>query len=118
MTTIEQTRRERIDQMTSQAWSGTTGLFGGFFAALGAGLRGLGEARVGGELYTPSAQAASGAMSEIFSRALTDNSNVAMDWLSYAAQLRDPAERRYCTRKALQIDPESEVVRAEARRLR
>ena len=57
-------------------------------------------------------------MSELFTRAICESSNSAMDWLYYAAQLTDAAERRYCMRRALQIDPESEPVRRELRRLR
>lgn len=117
MTTIEQSRREQIDQVAARAWSGTAGLFGGLFAALGAGLRGLGELRAG-VTAAPAARASGGQISEVFSRALCDDSNSAMDWLYYAAQLSDPEERSYCARKARQIDPTSEIVRAELRRLR
>jgi hypothetical protein len=115
MTTIEQIQQERMELLAARS-RGAAGRFGGFFAALGAGLRGLGEQRAG--VAARAEEQASGAMSELFARAVSEGSNSAMDWLYYAAQLRDPGERRYCATRALQIDPESPLVRAELRRLR
>lgn len=109
MATIERTRRERTET--------AAGLFGGFVAAIGAGLRGLGELRVGAAVVAQP-EIVSGATSELFARAVSEGSNRALDWLCYAAQLGDAAERRYCVARALQIDPKDPTVRAEARRLR
>jgi hypothetical protein len=114
MTTIEQTQRERTEMA---AWAGAAGLFGGLFTALAAGLRGLGQLRVGADVIARP-QIVSGVTSEIFARAVSEGSNSAMDWLYYAAQLEAGDERRYCIGKALQIDPSAPVVQAEARRLR
>ncbi|GAB4440789.1 MAG: hypothetical protein OHK0015_37240 [Chloroflexi bacterium OHK40] len=113
MTTFKQTQQEQIDQLTVRAWVWTSGMVGTLLSTLGLGLRGLAGARAA----VPSANATV-ACSEIFARALHQDSNRAMDWLYYAAQISDCAERRYCTDRALQIDPHSPIVRAEARRLR
>lgn len=114
MTTFQQSRQERIDQMAMA--QGGTGFFGGFRAAIGDGLRTLGGFRAGATTF-PEARAASGEMSEIFARVVCENPNSAMDWLYYAAQLRSHEERRYCIARALQIDPLDEIVLAEVRRL-
>jgi hypothetical protein len=103
MASIEQTRRE--------AMGGTVG----FFGALGAALRGLGAQRIGSMADAPSRVRAE--QSEVFARACGENSNSAMDWLYYAAQLRDD-ERRHCVRRAIELAYGDEVVMAEVRRLR
>lgn len=115
MTTFQQTRQERIDQAAAQAM-GTAGIFGGFFATIGAALRDLAELRAGATSF-PHAQAAGGTTSEIFARAMSERTNSAMDWLYYAAQLHDEGERRFCIERALQVDPACPIVRAEIRRL-
>lgn len=114
MAISQQTQQERID-LTATTVGG--GFFGSLFGALGGGLRGLGRARAtsGATAATP---APSGQMSELFARAICENSNSAIEWLYYAAQLSNPHERRYCAYRALQIDPTSELVRQELRRLR
>lgn len=112
MAITQQTQGERIDM----AAQGAGGILEGLFNALGSGLRGLGRLRAGVDAHRI-APPATAEMSELFARAVCENSNSAMDWLYYAAQLTSPAERRYCVGRALQIDPESEVVRRELRRM-
>jgi hypothetical protein len=114
MTISQQTQQERID-LTATAVGG--GFFGSLLGALGAGLQGLGRARVTA-IPTTAAPEPSSKMSELFARAICENSNSALDWLYYAAQLSSPDERRYCAYRALQIDPTSELVRQELRRIR
>ncbi len=112
MSISHQTQRKQM--MTAQSLGG--GLFAGLLAALGTGLRSLGQQRTDTVIEaTPTMPAT---MSELFARAMCENSNQAMDWLFYAAQLTDPAERRHCIRRALQIDSESEVVRDALRQMR
>ncbi len=91
--------------------------FGSFFQAFTGGLQGLGQTRV--QAFSPAArQAPQKQMSKLFSRALSENSTEAMDWLYYASELSSPAEQRYCVSRALQIDPHSAIVQAEMRRMR
>ena len=116
MTTIEQSRREQIDQVAAQALRAGGEFLGGLFVSLGVGLRGLGDVRAAPTLAA--APALRSGTSELFARAIGENSNCAMDWLSYAAKLPSLDERRYCASRAIQIDPQSEVVRAELRRMR
>ena len=52
--------------------------------------------------------------SEIFQQAVTENSNLEMDWLWFAQRVESEAERRYCLEKALYINPKN---RDTARRL-
>lgn len=111
MTTIEQ--REHL---AARALRTGSGIFGGMFATLGAQLRGLAEQRVA--IASTPAATSIGHPSELFARALGENSNRAMDWLTYAGQLASADERRYCAGRALLIDPACPVVRAEAARLR
>ena len=111
MTTIEQR-----EHMMARALRSGGGMFGGMFAAFGTQMRGLAAARVA---VTSVAETSSPAHpSELFARAIGQNSNQAMDWLAYAAQLTNADERRYCAGRALLIDPQSPVVRREAARLR
>ncbi len=117
MSTIEQSRREQIDQMAAQALRAGSGFVGGLFASMGVGLRGLADLRAGAPSLAAAPAVCSGT-SELFARAIGENSNSAMDWLYYAAQLPSADERRYCAGRALQIDPQNEVVRAELRRMR
>lgn len=116
MTTIEQTQRVQIEVAAARPQSGAAGLFDGFVAALSVRLRGLGELRVGAGVNAP--QIISGVTSELFARAVSENSSSATGWLGYASQLSDAAERSFCIGKALQLAPDCPVVRAEARRLR
>jgi hypothetical protein len=109
MAITQQTQRERID-MAGQVVGG--GLIGGLIGAL----RGLGRLRAGATV-AEAAPAPPTQMSELFARAVCESSNSAMDWLYYAAQLTNPAERRYCVDRALQIDPASELIRRELRRM-
>jgi hypothetical protein len=113
MAITQQMQRERID-MAAHGVGG--GRFGGFLAALGAGLRGLGQMRAA-PTAVEAAPTMPGTMSELFARAICESSNSATDWLYYTVQLTNPDERRYCAQRALQIDPESEVIRRELRRM-
>jgi hypothetical protein len=45
----------------------------------------------------------------LFAQALREDSNLAMDWLWYAAQIADDAKRHYCVERALAINPDSEL---------
>lgn len=111
MTTIEQR-----EHMAARALRTGSVIFGGMFTTLGAQMRSLAEQRA-----TVAAMPTGTSMahpSELFARALGENSNRAMDWLTYAAQLSSADERRYCAGRALLIDPACPVVRAEAARLR
>jgi hypothetical protein len=48
---------------------------------------------------------------DLFAQALRDDSNLELDWLWAAAQLTDAVQRRYCLKRALAINPKSELAR-------
>lgn len=48
---------------------------------------------------------------DLFLQGLRENSNLEMDWLWLATQVGCDAERRYCLRRALAINPESRLAR-------
>lgn len=103
MASIEQTRRA--------AMGGTIN----FFGAIGAALRGVGTIRA--SIWADAPAMPKGELSEVFARAIHENSNSAMDWLYYAAQLHD-AERAHCIERAINLAYGDEIVMAEIRRLR
>lgn len=43
--------------------------------------------------------------SPLLQQAMAENSNILLDWLWYADQVKNLAERRYCFERALYIDP-------------
>ncbi len=102
MASIEQTRRE--------AMGGAIG----FFGAIGAALRSLGTQRVG--TFEDAPARPFGQRSELYARACEESSNSAMDWLYYAAQLRDE-ERHYCIVRASRLACGDEIILREIRRL-
>lgn len=53
----------------------------------------------------------------LFVQALHENSNLEMDWLWYAANMRGDAERRYCLNRALAINPHSSLARSALAKL-
>ena len=55
-------------------------------------------------------------MSVLLAQALAEGSNLELDWLWYAGQLEDAGERHYCARRAMQINPQSELARRELAR--
>jgi hypothetical protein len=48
----------------------------------------------------------------MFAQALHENSNYELDWLWYAAHMIGAAERRYCIKRALAINPHSSLARS------
>jgi hypothetical protein len=102
MASIEQTRREAMGGKV------------GFFEIVGAALRSLTIQRAGLIEDAPARPLAE--CSELFARARHENSLSAMDWLYYAAQLRDE-ERHHCIVRAAQFAYGDEIVLKEIRRL-
>lgn len=45
--------------------------------------------------------------STLLQRAIAENSNILLDWLWYAGQVKNLAERRYCFERALYINPKN-----------
>jgi hypothetical protein len=113
MISIEQSQQARTRRITAQVWDATR-IFGGVLSAFEGALRTLGELRVSS---LPAGQAG-GELSELFARAVCENSSRARDWLAYAEQLDDPAERRYCIDRALLIDPAARELIGQLRRFR
>ncbi len=104
MASIEQARRE--------AMNGSIG----FFGAIGAALSSLASLRTGyAAVDAPARPQAE--TSELFARALHTNPNNAMDWVYYAAQLKD-GERSHCLGRAISLAYGDEIVMSEVRRLR
>jgi hypothetical protein len=46
---------------------------------------------------------------QLFERALHEDSILELDWLWYAANMTSSARQRYCLRRALEINPGSEM---------
>jgi hypothetical protein len=53
----------------------------------------------------------------LFVRALHENSDLEMDWLWYAANMTRDIERRYCLKRALEINPHSTLARSALAKL-
>ena len=49
--------------------------------------------------------------SRLFVQALHESSNLEMDWIWYAANMTHDVERRYCLKRALDINPSSDLAR-------
>lgn len=52
-------------------------------------------------------------VSALLAQALAEDSHLELDWLWYASQLEDTREHQYCVRRALFINPRSELARRE-----
>jgi hypothetical protein len=55
---------------------------------------------------------------ELFAAGLRDDSNLEMDWLWLASKVVREHERRYCLKRALLINPHSEIATCELAALR
>jgi hypothetical protein len=47
----------------------------------------------------------------LFGQAQEEDSNLELDWLWYATNMTSSAHKRYCLRRALEINPDSEMAR-------
>ena len=54
---------------------------------------------------------------QLFAQALHENSNLEMDWLWYAANMTRDVERRYCLKRALEINPQSSLAHSALAKL-
>jgi len=54
---------------------------------------------------------------QLFFEALRDDSNLEADWLWLASNVLRDHERRYCLKRALRINPHSEIARHELAKL-
>ena len=54
-------------------------------------------------------QEAAAYAARLFAQALHENSNLELDWLWYASNMTRDTERRYCLKRALEINPNSEM---------
>jgi hypothetical protein len=54
---------------------------------------------------------------QLFAQARDEDSNLELDWLWYAAKMTSSAHKRYCLRRALEINPHSEMARSELAKL-
>lgn len=66
-------------------------------------------AREARDVASSDAAAARGA--ELFAQALREDSNLEMDWLWFATQVTCERDRHYCLKRALAINPHSELAR-------
>jgi hypothetical protein len=48
---------------------------------------------------------------QLFAQAQDEDSNLECDWLWYATKMTSSSHKRYCLRRALEIDPNSEMAR-------
>jgi hypothetical protein len=53
--------------------------------------------------------AADARAAQLFAQALHEDSNLELDWLWYATNMTSVAHRRYCLRRALEINPDGEL---------
>ena len=54
---------------------------------------------------------------QLFAQARDEDSNLELDWLWYAANMTSTAHRRYCLRRAIEINPDSEMARRQLAKL-
>ena len=54
---------------------------------------------------------------DLFIQGLREDSNLEMDWLWLASRVSDDGQRRYCFRRALAINPESDLAQRGLARL-
>ena len=104
--------------LTGRVLGGFMSIVADFGRGLSRGLAGLGDQRVG----VASAQSATYTRvaprpSDLFVQAIREDSNLEMDWLWLFSQVSSTSERRYCLDRALAINPDSEMARAEYTRL-
>lgn len=114
MMTMKQGQRSAIGKATTGVLGGVISLLVDLARAFVDGMRSFAEARAG---VVQQPASLDDPASELFARALHENSGSAMVWLSFAAQLRNPVERQRCIDRAVQLDAMSPLVRAEVRRL-
>ena len=89
-----------------------------FGRGLSRGLAGLGDQRVGvAPARSDIATRVPPRPSDLFVQAIREDSNLEMDWLWLFSQVSSTSERRYCLDRALAINPDSEMARAEYTRL-
>jgi hypothetical protein len=55
---------------------------------------------------------------DVFAQGLREDSNLEMDWLWLATQVRTDGQRAYCLRRALRINPRSALATRGLRQLR
>jgi hypothetical protein len=63
------------------------------------------------------AEFATARATRLFAQALYENSNLELDWLWYAANMTHDIERRYCLKRAIQINPDSTLARSALAKL-
>ena len=64
-----------------------------------------------GEQDAQGAEFATARATKLFAQALHENSQLELDWLWYAANMTHDTERRYCLKRALEINPDSTLAR-------
>jgi hypothetical protein len=106
MTSFNQIQRQGLSEQT-------TGV-ARFFAGLGRSLSRLGTMRAGVQTND---LAALSQPSEGLARAVEADSNLELDWLWASTQMQRVSERRYCLRRALAINPESEMALRDLARI-
>jgi hypothetical protein len=86
------------------------------YATLGAGIgkllrRAQDDAQIESAASATAAEAATIRAAQLFAQALQEESNLELDWLWYAVNMTTDVQRRYCFRRALAINPDSELAK-------
>jgi hypothetical protein len=110
MSTFKQSQQLGMNGLAVRVWRGAFDMVAGVGRSFAVGLVGLAEQRA---IVTPAAQQANAAAgaTRLLARAAKENSNLEVDWLWYAANMANDAQRRYCLERALAINPQSELAK-------
>lgn len=112
---------QQVQQTTvfpGRVWAGVAKAIADLGYGLSRGLSTLGTQRAGAvRAGTVMDTRVAPRPSDLFVQALRDDSNQEMDWLWLYTQVSRTAERRYCLDRALAINPDSEMARAEYSKL-
>ena len=112
MSTLKQSQHISAGWLAVRVWNSAIDLAASAARAFVGGLAGLAKQRTGVAASAGSVDAAAVARSDaLFLRALREDSNLEMDWLWYAANITGVSERRHCLKRALAINPDSDLAK-------
>ena len=108
MDTLKYTRPIDANRLAARLSNGYATLAAG----IGKLLRGArDDAQIESAASGMAAEAATIRAARLFAQALHEESNLELDWLWYAANMTNDAQRRYCLRHALAINPDGELAK-------
>ena len=112
MSTLKQSRHISAGWLAVRVWNSAIDLVASAGRAFAGGLAGLAKERTGVAASAGRLDAAAVARSDaLFLRALREDSNLEIDWLWYAANITGVTEQRHCLKRALEINPDSDLAK-------